>query len=170
MIKLEKLKCYMHVAVSDSVAVSIFFVSLCSRFIFDVPFSMNYVENSLPFCHLLTLQGNRVAEMRPGVCLHASFLSDVRWRSFFVGRICACQWKFKMKTYTIKIKQKIVIFILKFCGWKAVTATAKKKKGHGSNTFIWMNFSKDNVVSRFFSSPIFLFWWFGFDATQRIGC
>lgn len=72
-----------------------------------------------------------------------------------------------------------------FLYWSFVAAVATKqtkkikknlkRKGHGSNTFTWMNFSKDNVV--FFSlsfcaslgSDFSIFNGFsGFDATQRI--
>lgn len=79
--------------------------------------------------------------MCPGICLHASFLSDV------LDVVCSltsvCLANLKWKTHAIKIKRKkLPFFLLKFCE----DESKKKWKGHGSNTFIWMNFSKDNIV------------------------
>lgn len=65
----------------------------------------------------MTLRGKTAAEMCPGICLHASFLSDV------LDVVCSltsvCLANLKWKTHAIKIKRKNCHFFIKVLwGWE----------------------------------------------------
>lgn len=145
------------------------YFSLCIRFIVVDPCSWIMLKHFFPFLPAfdLTLQGNIAAEIRPGVCLHASCLirCTVRFVLFFLFfffflffwsvLLENLKWKRTQSKSGEQRKKKLQFLYWSFAGAQQQQQQQqqweqkKKRKGHGSNTFIWMNFLKDNVVFSF---------------------